>query len=78
MSIKSTYELTRQTALEIILSRLHSVSNEALADMLESFEESYFRNYIVYDSAHWQNDEEHEKENDDNRIINSLYDFEHK
>ena len=49
MGIKSTYDIDRQTAITVIVSKVHSCTNEQLASMLESFEESYFRNYIVYD-----------------------------
>lgn len=50
MGIKSTYEVPRSTAIEIISNKLLvSVSNSELADMLEAFPESEFRNYDVYD-----------------------------
>lgn len=50
MGIKSTYSIERKTAIAVIVSKINSCSNEQLANMLEEFEESYFRNYIVYDS----------------------------
>ena len=49
MSVKSTYDVPRSVAIEIIQKKLlGNVSNEELADMLESFPESYFRNYNVF------------------------------
>lgn len=49
MGIKSTYDIDRQTAISVIVSKLNTCTNEQLANMLEAFEESYFRNYMVYD-----------------------------
>jgi len=50
MGIKSTYDIDRTTAILVIVSKIHSASNEALAEMLEAFPESHFRNYNVQDS----------------------------
>lgn len=59
MSIKSTHLITRRTALEIMLSKLRDVDNDSLADMLEDFPESHFRNYqIVSWSEIKKNDDE--------------------
>lgn len=49
MGIKSTFDIDRQTAIAVIMSKINSCDNNQLADILEIFEESYFRNYIVYD-----------------------------
>jgi hypothetical protein len=67
MGIKSTYNIDRQTAINVIMSKIHYSTNEQLADMLESFEESYFRNYIVYDQL--------PNEVDDYRTIKNIRDF---
>lgn len=47
MSIKSTHLITREVAMQIVMSKIFSVSDSQLEDMLESFEESYFRNYRI-------------------------------
>lgn len=49
MGIKSTYDIDRQTAIAVILSKVVSCTNDQLASMLLEFEESYFRNYFVHD-----------------------------
>jgi hypothetical protein len=49
MGIKSTYDIERQTAIAIIVSKINNRTNKELEDILEQFEESHFRNYIVYD-----------------------------
>ncbi len=49
MGIKSTHYITRQTAIAVIVSKINECSNQQLANMLEEFDESYFRNYIVFD-----------------------------
>lgn len=49
MGVKSTYEVPRSVAIDIIYRKLLAdVSNSELADMLEAFPESEFRNYDVY------------------------------
>jgi hypothetical protein len=68
MGIKSTYDIDRSTAISIILSKVHSCTNEQLEAMLECFEESYFRNYNVYDIL-----PDDDEEND--RIIKDVRDF---
>lgn len=57
MGIKSTYNIDRQTAIAVIVSKINSCTNEQLANMLEEFDESYFRNYIVYDKLQEEADE---------------------
>ena len=49
MSIKTTYDINRETAIAVIVSKINNCSNDQLANMLEEFDESYFRNYFVYD-----------------------------
>jgi hypothetical protein len=49
MGIKSTYDIERQTAIAIIVSKINNSTNKELEDILEQFEESHFRNYIVHD-----------------------------
>lgn len=66
MSIKTTHYIERQTAIAIIVSKINSCSDDQIANMLEEFDESYFRNYIVCDSLA---DESH------NFVINSVSDF---
>lgn len=67
MSIKSTYDIDKQTAITIIISKVMSCTNEQLENMLEQFEESYFRNYIVHDQL--------PTELDNNRVIRNFNDF---
>lgn len=68
MGVKSTYDISREVALEVIHAKLSSLSNYALGNILEEFEESQFRNYNVVD---WQP----EAEDDEDRIITSMEDF---
>ena len=49
MSIKTTHDIDRATALTVILNKIMFMTNEQLANILEEFEESYFRNYWVHD-----------------------------
>ena len=49
MSIKSTYNIERQLAIDIIISKVNECTNEQLANMLLEFDESYYRNYQVND-----------------------------
>lgn len=53
MGIKTTHDIPRNVAIDIISKKLlGNVSNSELADMLESFPESEFRNYSVYDDKY--------------------------
>ena len=67
MGIKSTYDIERETAINVIISKLHTCTNNQLGEMLEVFDESYFRNYMVYDSL--------PDDSDDYRIIKTVEDF---
>lgn len=49
MSIKSTYDIERKLAIDIIISKVNECTNEQLANMLLEFDESYYRNYQVHD-----------------------------
>jgi hypothetical protein len=71
MGIKSTYDIDRQTALAVIVSKVYGCTNEQLASMLLDFEESYFRNYSVYDEL----PEVDEDEQCFDRVIRSVDDF---
>ena len=52
MSIKTTHDIDRQTAIAVIVSKINNCTNDQLANMLEAFEESHFRNYCVFDQLH--------------------------
>ncbi len=71
MGIKSTYDIDRQTALAVIVSKVYGCTNEQLASMLLDFEESYFRNYSVHDEL----PEVDEDEQCFDRVIRSVDDF---
>lgn len=47
MGVKSTYQVTRDDAISIISRKVCNASNDELADILECFSESTFRNYQV-------------------------------
>lgn len=48
MSVKSTYEIKRKTALSVILNNVSQCSDEEIEQMLECFEpSSRFRNYCI-------------------------------
>ena len=75
MGIKSTYDIDRQTALAVIVSKVYGCTNEQLASMLLDFEESYFRNYSVYDELPEVDEDEDEDEQCFDRVIRSVEDF---
>lgn len=66
MSIKTTHDIDRQTAIAVIVSKINTCSNDQLANMLEEFDESYFRNYFVYDNL---------PNEDGNFVIKTVSDF---
>lgn len=68
MGIKRTYDIDRQTAITVIINKVGNCTNEQLANMLEEFDESYFRNYMVHDQLPGDTDEF--------RTIRDLGDFE--
>lgn len=68
MGIKSTFDIDRQTAITIIVSKVYSCTNDQLANILEEFEESYFRNYTVCDKLPDVID-------DDCRVIRNINEF---
>lgn len=47
MGVKSTYTLTRSTALRVLEEAIVHATNKELAEMLESLPQSTFRNYQV-------------------------------
>jgi hypothetical protein len=47
MSIKSTYGIKKEVAIQVIMSYLFKASDEELGDMLEILPESRFRNYSI-------------------------------
>lgn len=49
MSIKATHDIDRATAISVIINKINECSNDQIANMLEEFDESYFRNYAVHD-----------------------------
>jgi len=57
MGYKSSYDIERKTALQVIKSRLNELDNKSLAYILEEFKESYFRNYFVVDSFSDENED---------------------
>ena len=57
MGYKSSYDIERKTALQVIKSRLNELDNKSLAYILEEFKESYFRNYCVVDSFSDENED---------------------
>lgn len=65
MGVKSTYEIDRETAMEVIDAKLHECTDNELALILENFNYSEFRNYIVVEQLGTP----------DNRQITSLEDF---
>ena len=67
MGIKSTYDIDRSTAIEVITSKVYGCTNEQLASMLLDFNESYFRNYCVWNQL--------PKEDKYGMIIESVEDF---
>jgi hypothetical protein len=70
MGIKSTFSIDRQTAIAVILNKISNCTNEQLEIMLEAFDESYFRNYHVYNELPDESDESNEY-----RIIKNVEDF---
>lgn len=49
MGIKTTYNISRQTAIDVVKSKIDNATNEELEEILLGFKESYFRNYSVSD-----------------------------
>jgi muconolactone delta-isomerase len=69
MGVKSTYRIKKDIAIQVIISNLFKMDNEALANMLESLPQSTYRNYQVFD---WDDGGEEE------RTINDVNEFEYK
>lgn len=71
MGIKSTYYITRATALAVLYSKIQESSDDILADMLEDFPESYFKNYSIVSEEYMKSLER----TDTTRIIKTINDF---
>lgn len=79
MGVKSTHHIERHTAMAVILTKLHELSNSKLAYMLEAFDESEYRNYIVENSLSADtlaNDNERVDADERSFVIHSLEQFE--
>lgn len=48
MGYKTTYDIDRETAIQVIMSKVWQKSNKELEDILEEFDESGLRNFIVH------------------------------
>jgi hypothetical protein len=66
MGIKGTYKISREVAQQVVITKLYSMTDQELADVLEMFNESYFRNYCITDNN--ENTEDH-------MIIRSVSEF---
>lgn len=64
MGIKSTHYLTRETANQILMSKVYSMSDREMEYVLEGLKESEYRNYRIGDTS---------KER--NFVINNVEDF---
>jgi hypothetical protein len=47
MGCKSTYGISRENAIRVLISSVYKVSDEELAGMLEALNESEYRNYRI-------------------------------
>jgi len=54
MENKSTFDINRETAIAMILRNINNCTNRQLENILEEFEESMFRSYIVSDDIDWE------------------------
>jgi hypothetical protein len=57
MSIKSTFGIKRDVAIQVLLSELYKISDEELALLLENLYQSETRNYII-DGLGWSGRED--------------------
>ena len=48
MGIKSTFDIERETAIDIILGKVIYCTNQQFSNILDEFDKGYYRNYIVY------------------------------
>ena len=72
MSIKTTHLITREVAIQVMMSNLMKVGDRELEDMLESFPESHFRNYTICTQQEIEDDD---KEKWPTPKIKTLNDF---
>ena len=68
MGAKSTYDIPRQVAIEVILANIFRFDDVELEDILERMPQSTFRNYNIVESI----------DDATNRTINSVEEFEYK
>lgn len=79
MGVKSTHHIERHTAMAVVLTKLHELSNCKLAHVLEAFKESEYRNYIVENSfseEQLSKDKERIEAEERSFVITSLEQFE--
>lgn len=53
MGIKSTFLISRETAIRVLTAKLYFASNEELSNMLEALKESTYRNYDVVEQPEY-------------------------
>jgi len=68
MGMKSTHYIKRKTAIEVILSKVYNCTDEQLENMLESFDESEYRNYWIVETDGGFDEEEELNIRDINRF----------
>ncbi|MCK9428721.1 MAG: hypothetical protein M0R17_01755 [Candidatus Omnitrophica bacterium] len=51
MSIKSTCNITKEVAQQVLLQYIMIASDDVLCEMLEALPESQFRNYVINESS---------------------------
>jgi ribosomal 50S subunit-associated protein YjgA (DUF615 family) len=57
MGVRSTHIITREVAVQILLSKILSADDKAIANMLEEFPESDFRNYQIVSKEDLENND---------------------
>lgn len=57
MGAKSTYDISRDLAIQVVQSKIERCSNKELSEMLEALKESEYGNYKVVDSLSSLSDE---------------------
>jgi hypothetical protein len=66
MGVRSTYTISRDTAIKVLASKIYDLTNEELASILYELKESTFRNYWVVDVIY---------EDEDSPVIGSPWEF---
>ena len=54
MSVKSTYYITKDVAIQIIIKKIFECNDSQLADTLESIVDSPFHNFIIVDQEDFE------------------------